>query len=107
MSRTTWAARTAKFAVLATVFAAGGTGVAVAYVGGKFLLYSPRVLLTRPEQIEVLGNHMIGRQAIVDTWPADVDDAAARPDWGHAPKYGVESAFHDYLIPTIRARYNR
>ncbi len=30
MSRTTWAARTAKFAVLATVFAAGGTGVAVA-----------------------------------------------------------------------------
>src|SRR6266571_1755165 len=30
MSKTTWAARTAKFAVLATVFAAGGTGVAVA-----------------------------------------------------------------------------
>jgi nucleoside-diphosphate-sugar epimerase len=47
------------------------------------------------------------RQAIVDTWPADVDDAAARADWGHAPKYGFESAFHDYLIPTIRARYNR
>src|SRR6266571_1963889 len=30
MSKTTWAARTAKFAVLATVFAAGSTGVAVA-----------------------------------------------------------------------------
>src|SRR6266704_6236638 len=30
MSKTTWAARTAKFAVLTTVFAAGGTGVAVA-----------------------------------------------------------------------------
>src|SRR5262249_10757147 len=47
------------------------------------------------------------RQAIVDTWPADIDDSAARADWGHAPKYGFESAFHDYLIPTIRARYNR
>jgi len=47
------------------------------------------------------------RQAIVDTWPADVDDSAARSDWGHTPRYGFESAFHDYLIPTIRARYNR
>src|SRR4051812_616261 len=27
------------------------------------------------------------RQGIVDTWPADVDDAAARRDWGHAPAY--------------------
>jgi threonine 3-dehydrogenase len=47
------------------------------------------------------------RQVIVDTWPADVDDSAARADWGHAPKYGFASAFHDYLIPTIRGRYNR
>src|SRR6476646_6558323 len=27
------------------------------------------------------------RQGIVDSWPADVDDGAARKDWGHAPKY--------------------
>jgi nucleoside-diphosphate-sugar epimerase len=47
------------------------------------------------------------RQAIVDTWPAEVDDTAARADWDHAPRYGFEDAFHDYLIPTIRARYNR
>lgn len=47
------------------------------------------------------------RQGIVDTWPADVDDSAARKDWGHAPKYGFRDAFHDYLIPTIRGRYNR
>ncbi len=45
------------------------------------------------------------RQAIVDTWPADVDDAAARRDWGHAPRYGLDAAFGDYLIPTIRQRY--
>lgn len=47
------------------------------------------------------------RQGIVDTWPAEVDDAAARADWGYAPEYGLGSAFHDYLIPTIRDRYNR
>jgi threonine 3-dehydrogenase len=47
------------------------------------------------------------RQAIVDTWPAEVDDRTARTDWGHAPRYGFREAFHDYLIPTIRARYNR
>ncbi len=45
------------------------------------------------------------RQAIVDSWPAEVDDAAARRDWGFAPAYDVERAFRDYLIPTIRARY--
>ncbi len=45
------------------------------------------------------------RQAIVDTWPADVDDGAARSDWGYAPRFGLEAAFSQYLIPTIRERY--
>lgn len=45
------------------------------------------------------------RQAIVDSWPADVDDSAARADWGFAPAYDLERAFADYLIPTIRRRY--
>ena len=45
------------------------------------------------------------RQGIVDSWPEDVDDSAARADWGHSPQYGFESAFDDYLIPTIRRRY--
>jgi nucleoside-diphosphate-sugar epimerase len=45
------------------------------------------------------------RQSIVDSWPADVDDSAARRDWGFAPRYGFESAFSDYLIPQIRERY--
>jgi nucleoside-diphosphate-sugar epimerase len=45
------------------------------------------------------------RQAIIDSWPADVDDTAARRDWGYAPRYGLDAAFHEYLIPTIRRRY--
>ena len=45
------------------------------------------------------------RQGIVDSWPADVDDSAARRDWGFAPKYDFEKAFREYLIPTIKRRY--
>jgi threonine 3-dehydrogenase len=45
------------------------------------------------------------RQGIVDAWPADVDDSAARRDWGYAPRYDFERAFSEYLIPTIRSRY--
>ena len=47
------------------------------------------------------------RQAIVDSWPEDVDDSAARKDWGFDPAYGQERAFQEYLIPTIRERYGR
>jgi len=45
------------------------------------------------------------RQGIVDSWPADVDDAAARADWGFSPTYDFDRAFQEYLIPTIRERY--
>lgn len=46
------------------------------------------------------------RQGIVDTWPEDVDDGAARRDWGFGPQYDFERAFWEYLIPTIRQRYS-
>ncbi len=45
------------------------------------------------------------RQAIVDSWPEDVDDGAARRDWGHAPVYDLRLAFDEYLIPGIKQRY--
>ena len=45
------------------------------------------------------------RQAILDTWPENVDDSAARRDWGLAPRYDVEGAFRDYLFPAVRKRY--
>ena len=35
-----------------------------------------------------------------------VDDGAARRDWGFAPKHDLDSAFSDYLLPRIRARYD-
>ena len=49
----------------------------------------------------------VKRQGIVDSWPADVNDSAARSDWGFAPAYDFRRAFSEYLIPTIRERYAR
>lgn len=46
-----------------------------------------------------------GRQSIVDSWPEDLDDAAARRDWGWAPTHTLETAFERYLLPSVRARY--
>jgi nucleoside-diphosphate-sugar epimerase len=47
------------------------------------------------------------RQGIVDSWPADVDDSAARRDWGWRPSLDLDLTFHEYLVPTIRQRYAR
>jgi len=45
------------------------------------------------------------RQGIVDSWPADLDDSAARKDWGWQPAYPLQRAFADYLVPNIHQRY--
>jgi threonine 3-dehydrogenase len=46
------------------------------------------------------------RQGIVDSWPADVNDEAARRDWAFSPRYDFDSAFAEYLIPRIRQRHS-
>ena len=46
------------------------------------------------------------RQAIVDSWPEDVDDSAARNDWGFSPAYDQTRAFADYFIPCIKRKYS-
>jgi threonine 3-dehydrogenase len=45
------------------------------------------------------------RQAIVDTWPEDIDDRRARRDWGHAPSHGLREAVASYLVPALSRRY--
>jgi len=45
------------------------------------------------------------RQNIVDSWPADLNDNAARKEWGWQPAYGAIRAFEEYLIPNITRRY--
>lgn len=38
------------------------------------------------------------RQAIADSWPQSIDDAAARADWGWQPKYDLESMTKDMIL---------
>ncbi|MCE5207621.1 MAG: NAD-dependent epimerase/dehydratase family protein [Chloroflexi bacterium] len=45
------------------------------------------------------------RQRFVDTWPVDIDDSAARRDWGWAPEYDQDRAFYELLIPAVKQRY--
>jgi len=45
------------------------------------------------------------RQSIVDSWPEDLVDTAARRDWGWKPTHTTRSAFEQYLVPKIRSRY--
>jgi threonine 3-dehydrogenase len=73
--------------------------------------FNPSASAIRDVVVSAFPNATIGykvdakRQGIVDSWPAAVDDSAARADWGFAPKYDFDRAFHEYLIPTIRQRY--
>ena len=47
------------------------------------------------------------RQGIIDSWPADLDDSAARRDWGWQPEYGMLRCFEEYMIPNIIRRYQK
>lgn len=47
----------------------------------------------------------LSRQGIVDSWPADVDDSAAKNDWGWQPDFDQNRAFQEYLIPAVKERY--
>ena len=46
------------------VLISAGCG-AVTYVAGNFLLHSPKVLLLKPEQVEVSGNRIVSREAVL------------------------------------------
>lgn len=48
--------------------AAGAIGI---YVSGDFLLHSPKVLLLKPDQVEVNGNHVVSREAILQPFYKD------------------------------------
>jgi threonine 3-dehydrogenase len=75
--------------------------------------FNPSAATIRDVVVDAFPDATIGysvdpkRQGIVDSWPADVDDGAARSDWGFAPQFDFDRAFREYLIPTIRERYHR
>jgi len=44
------------------------------------------------------------RQAIADSWPMSIDDAAARDEWGWKPRYDLETMTQD-MIAVLSARH--
>jgi threonine 3-dehydrogenase len=55
--------------------------------------------------IEVTYNPNLKRSAIVASWPGDIDDSKAQKDWNWKSNYSFDSAFSEYLIPSIRKKY--
>jgi cell division protein FtsQ len=43
----------------------------ILYVSGDFLLHSPKVLLLKPDQVEVNGNHVVARDAVLQPFYKD------------------------------------
>jgi len=54
---------------------------------------------------QIVYEPVAARARIVDSWPEDVNDDAARADWGWRPVYDADRAFDEYLVPAVRARY--
>jgi cell division protein FtsQ len=54
------------------LFTAAGTVLVIAaFYGARFLLYSPAVLLLKPDQIEVTGNRVVSREAVLQQFVQD------------------------------------
>jgi cell division protein FtsQ len=50
---------------------AGIAGASAAYLAGRFLLYSPQMLLLKPDQVEVSGNRIVAREAVLQQFVRD------------------------------------
>jgi threonine 3-dehydrogenase len=61
------------------------------------LKFFPKAMITFEPDIK--------RQEIVDSWPADLDDSAARRNWNWQPDYDIQRSFAEYLVPNIRNMY--
>jgi len=56
----------------------GVAGVTAASYGMRFLLYSPTMLLLKPDQIELSGNHIVSREAVVQQFVHDHNRSVLR-----------------------------
>ena len=45
------------------------------------------------------------RQKMVDGWPVDTDDSAARNEWNWQPKHTLDKGLNEYLIPDLKQMY--
>jgi len=56
----------------------GVAGLAAASYGTRFLLYSPTMLLLKPDQIELSGNHIVSREAVMQQFVHDHNRSVLR-----------------------------
>jgi cell division protein FtsQ len=56
----------------------GVAGVTAAVYGTRFLLYSPTMLLLKPDQIELTGNHIVSREAVLQQFIHDRNRSVLR-----------------------------
>jgi len=56
----------------------GIAGVTAAVYGTRFLLYSPTMLLLKPDQIELNGNHIVAREAVLQQFVHDRNRSVLR-----------------------------
>lgn len=61
--------------VWGTISVAGLTATGIA---GEFLLYSPQVALLKPDQVELTGNHIVSREAVLQQFARDRGHSVVR-----------------------------
>src|SRR5439155_16505645 len=49
----------------------GVAGISAAGMAGRFLLYAPQMLLLKFDQVEVIGNHIVSREAVLQQFARD------------------------------------
>jgi len=57
---------------------AGAASVTVSVVAGRFFLYSPQVLLLKSDQIDLLGNHNVSRESVLQPFAHDRNRSVLR-----------------------------
>jgi len=57
---------------------AGAAMVTTGIAAGGFLMYSPQVLLLKPDQIELMGNHIVSREAVLQPFAHDRNRSVLR-----------------------------
>jgi cell division protein FtsQ len=57
---------------------AGAASVTVSVVAARFLLYSPQVLLLKSDQIDLLGNHIVSRESVLQPFAHDRNRSVLR-----------------------------
>jgi cell division protein FtsQ len=77
--RKKFSGRTWPFYRRVMVWSAVGVAVVTsAVVGTRFLLYSPQMLLLKPDQIELSGNHIVSREAVLQQFVRDRNHSTLR-----------------------------